>query len=196
MLRHLVMPALALAPVPAAGCPAALGPGVVLVSGDGAVSQIRALPQPGLFEERVQYDDGSGYRMQGYFGVYTLTTVNFDAVEEDPDSREVSRYDSPPPPPVPGQRIEGLVVQVEMGGAVFQRRYDLFAGPPGALTIGACSYDGFPIELAVNDIDGARMLRLHFLNALGVAVLVGYGDLFDAEVYDLLSIEALPEGAP
>lgn len=196
MLRLLALPAAVLLPQPAPACPVGLGLGFELVSSDGSRTWITPAEAPGQFRERVIYDDGSGYSMQGYFGVYTLNTVNFDALGEDDGTREDALFSAPPPLPEPGQRIDGVVAQVTLNGAQFERRHDLVAGEPADLMVGDCAFGGFPINLTVDDIDGPRRLALFYLVPLGVAVFVGYEDAYGAERYDLLAIEPLtPETA-
>lgn len=191
MLRRCLV-LLALAPAaPALACPAALGEGVLLVSSDQSVALLSPGAAPGLTEERVTYDGEAGYVMRGLYGVYTLETVQTLLGVEDEATREVAVFDPLPPAPVPGQRLSGIVAQVTLNGATFARTHDVSAGAPAQIAIGPCTYDGFPIDVQVDDIDGPRRLMLFFVDGLGLAVFTGYEDVYGAETYDLLSIEPI-----
>jgi hypothetical protein len=196
MLRIVVTAALALAPQSAGACPAELGGGIVVSASDGGTARITATETPGVFRERVTFDNVPGYAMLSHYGIYALATVDFDGTDEYPDSGETVAYGAPPPAPEPGQRIEGLIGVVDRVGLPMMRRHDLTAGPLGEVVIGGCSYAGFPLSLAIEDDDGPRELSLVFVTALGLALFTGYRDAEGAESYELLSIAPLTEAAP
>jgi hypothetical protein len=189
MLRLAPAAALALTCAPALACPVSLGEGVLLVSSDQSVALLSPGAAPGEFEERVTYDGESGYVMRGLFGVYTLETVQTLLGVEDEATREIAVFDPAPPPPEPGQMLPRVVAQVTLNGATFERVHQVTAGAPTRIAIGPCTYDGFPIQVQVDDIDAPRRLLLFYIQAFGLAVFTGYEDSYGAEGYELVSIE-------
>jgi hypothetical protein len=173
-------------------CPAGLGAGILVTSSDGGSSRIEPTEVPGLLRERTTFEDGQGYSMRVWWGVWPVLTLDYDGVEEYPDSSESVAYPQPPPMPEPGQQVVGLMAMVDRVGLPMPRRHDLAAGALEAVTIGGCPFQGFPLELAILDDDGARLLSLMFVPALGTALFTGYGDGETVERFEILSVASLP----
>jgi hypothetical protein len=184
-------------PLSALTCPLTLGDGVEVAYDDLSIARLTPTGAPGVLREWVIFsEDGEGYEVLAWYGLYTLRTANFDARGEVLDTVETTFFAQTPPPPEPGQRIDDLLAEVEKQGQRFQRRHQLIAGDIQPLVIGDCLYSAFEAELRVFDPDGAIRAIFSVIPSLGVAILTGSDDLEGAWTYAPQSIAALPPGAP
>lgn len=197
MLRLFSVMALVVLSLPALACPVTLGDGVEVGYDDLSLARLSATGAPGVLRELVVFsEDGEGYEVLAWYGLYTLRTANFDARGELADTVETTFFAQTPPPPEPGQRIDGLWAEVEKQGQRFQRRHELIAGDLQALMIGDCLYSAYEAELRVFDPDGAIRVIFSVIPSLGVAILTGSDDIEGAWSYAPLSIVALPLTSP
>ena len=191
MLRLLTIPALALlSATPVAACPTELGPGIVVVSDDGGVSRITPTDRPGLLHERVTFDDGYGFEILSFHGIYIVGQVDFGSEGMIEDSRETAEFAQTPPPPEAGQRLQGIMAQVVRDGRTESRRHDIEVGQPETMQIGDCGYRALPVTLDTFDEHGPGRTWMAWLPDLEVALFVGYADRDGEERYTILSIEA------
>jgi hypothetical protein len=193
MLRLLSVMALAALPPMARACPVGLGDGVEVVYDDLSVARLTPTGAPGVLREWVLFsEDGEGYEVLAWYGIYTLRTANFNADGELPETVETTWFAQTPPPPEPGQQLQAILAEVEKQGQRFQRRHDLIAGDLQALMIGDCLFSAFPAELRVFDPEGAIRVTFDVIPRLGLAILTGSEDIEGAWTYAPLSIAALP----
>jgi hypothetical protein len=197
MLRLLpVMVCLAL-PLSAQTCPTELRDGVEVGYDDLSIARLTPTGAPGVLREWVLFsEDGEGYEVLAWYGIYTLRTANFNADGELPDTVETTWFEQTPPAPEPGQRVEGVLAEVHKLDQRFQRRHDFIAGDLAALTIGDCLYSAYEAELRVFDAEGAIRLMFSVIPRLGVAILTRSEDIEGVWSYAPLSIAALPVTSP
>lgn len=197
MLRHLSVMALLALPMPTLACPTQLGDGIEVGYDDLSIARLSPTGAPGVLRELVLFsEDGEGYEVLAWYGIYTLRTANFNAEGELPDTVETTYFAQTPPPPEPGQRLRGVLAEVQKQDQRFQRRHDLLAGDLQAMMIGDCLYSAYEAELRVFDPEGAIRVVFSVIPALGVAILTGSDDIEGAWSYAPLSIAALPLTSP
>lgn len=194
MLRPLVLAASAALPAQGGACPPALGGGVEIAYSDGSVSRIGAAG-PGLVREQVLHGGGTGFEVVAYGGIYVLRSVELDGFGEVAGTEEEVTFAELPPPPEPGQRVEGLLAQVRWMGMEFSRRHDLVAGALDSAIVAGCPYPAYRAELTLTEPEQAMVMRFVVVPALGTALLVALEDESGTEAYEPLSIAPLPAPA-
>jgi len=182
-----------------AGCPAALGAGVVLSFDDGSSAVYTATDEPGVILERLTYLEVSeGYEARLAFGIFPLSEIDFDADGPIAGSAELSVYAQSLIRPEPGQSRQGIMAEVRPDNELpFTRRLDYVSGPLRSVAIGDCDYRGFELELSFIETRLPMRLTLEVIPELDIAFATRIADPEGEESYAATAIEALiPDPAP
>lgn len=187
--------ALLMAAAPVAACPTALGAGLVYVTSDEARTTVTPTDRADVLAERTVLPDGTGLALEALFGVFPLRTVEFDAAgAEDPATLEVSVFAVPPAMPAPGTTTEGILASVDTPLGSFERVHAVTAGALAPARIGRCTFEAMPVALAITEADFTFVQRMLHVPALGMAFFLGIEDGAGAELYEIVSVEALAAG--
>lgn len=182
-----LLPALLLAGGAAlAECPSTMadtGDGVFVSFPDFYVRYDR-LADGSVLEEEVYYDDGSGFRVHSVSGAFVLEswTTQFGAIVT--DTTETTTYAvgiENLPTLFPGQTWEGSTVRQHDDGTTNVETVHVLMQPESNVTIGACSYQSWPMQVTTTGSDGGAFIdRLTYLPSLGFAIYHGGADAHEA----------------
>jgi hypothetical protein len=179
-----------------AACPFGLGAGIVYAADDGSTTTVTPTERPDVLRERVQLPEGDGYELEALFGLFELTTADFDASGVDEGTRFTSAYAVSPTLPAPGTSVQDVTAQVTGASEAFTRRHDIEAGALGDVVLGGCPYQGYPVEVRVTEDESRIVHRFMMVPALGMAVYVGFQDQDGSVDYSITSVSALPTAEP
>lgn len=159
-----------------------------------------------VIEQEVYYDDGTGFRLHSIAGAFVLQSweTRYGAVVT--NSAEVTDYAVGAdnlPTLFPGLTWQGSTVRRHDDGTVNVETVDVLMEPERPITIGACSYQSWPMRVTTTGTDGGSFIdRLTYLPSLGFAIYHGGADTGEAFTPDTpLSISTEPvmvsaEGTP
>jgi hypothetical protein len=192
----LALPPSAMRASDTAACPVGLGAGIVYVADDGSTTTVTPTGRHDVLRERVQLPEGDGYELEALFGLFELTTADFDTSGVDEGTRFTSAYAVTPTLPGPGTSVRDVTARVTGASEAFTRRHDIEAGALGDAVLGGCPYQGYPVEVRVTEDESRIVHRFMVVPALGLAFYVGFQDQDGRIDYSITSLSALPAAAP
>lgn len=179
-----------------ADCPVAadLAGGIRVTETDGTINLFTAQGN-GVVQNDGTAPDGYTYRnvlAQGTHLVELGDTENGQYVN---DSRRIITYPmerTVMPLPTPNSRWDVATTVAAMGNDGYPEQQVQGWGAPATLTIGECTYDMIPGKVTYTNSDFVVFEGLHYLPALGLALLHSYQIQGDpADTYTAAKIEAV-----
>ncbi|UYV35889.1 hypothetical protein N4R57_12575 [Rhodobacteraceae bacterium D3-12] len=183
----------ALAPLGAwAECPTAtdLEKGIVFKSDVKYAELFRILPS-GMIQTINSANGKATSRTLIAKGVYLLELIDLENNKPIPSTRTTYAFPGAPadlPDPKPNAKFE-LTVAVWDRGDIRKEQQIYAGGALNSVTIGACTYDMFPINVTYIDGYNTDKHLLHYLPALKVAYLAATTYDNSTDTYNYFSIE-------
>lgn len=142
-----------------------------------------------VLEQEVYQDDGTGFRVHSLSGAFVMTSwsTRYGAIVT--GTTETTEYAvgvENLPTLFPGQTWEGSTVRRHDDGTTNVETVAVSVDPERAVTIGACSYQGWPIEVRTTGSDGGVFVdALTYMPTLGFAIYHGGADTTEALTPDM-----------
>lgn len=179
MLARLAASALALTAQPLlAACPTAgdLATGIHLYDTDGGIETFTQHSDTSVLS-MLDFGDGAGSRAVLLAGVYLVEIVDLENNQPLRDTR--TTYSLPLPEggaPIPSPGGNWTVQGAKMEDGAIDRDTQAYSfGQQTTATIGECSYDMIPINVAYLDESDGYAEIIHYLPSLGISYLVQAG---------------------
>ncbi len=174
-----------------ADCPTSMadtGDGVFVSFTDFYVRYDR-LADGTVLEHEVYLEDGAGFRVHSQSGAFVLRSWDTHYGALVGNTSEVTEYAvgvENLPTLFPGQTWQGSTVRRHDDGSTNVETLDVVMEPEGTISLGACSYQSWPIRVTTTGDDGAGYVdRLTYLPSLGFAIYHGGADVGEGFVPDM-----------
>lgn len=142
-----------------------------------------------VLEQEVYQEDGTGFRVHSVSGAFVTTSwsTRYGAIVT--GTTETTEYAvglENLPTLFPGQTWQGSTVRQHDDGTTNVETVAVTVDPESTVTIGACSYQGWPMQVTTTGRDGGVFVdELTYLPTLGFAIYHGGADTTESFTPDM-----------